>query len=462
MNESDVKKLFEDNGQEHVFGFWNELDPSQKNNLIESCSQVDFKWLKERCDNVKNGINEIEIPTDITPAPVICLTDTKDHKEATVLGIEALKAGKVGVFLVAGGQGSRLGFNGPKGCYEVGPCTNKTLFQWHAEQIRASSIRYGVSIPWYIMTSTLNHDDTEKFFKDNDYFGLGAENVKCFKQRMVPSVDLNYKLILAQKDGLAVNPDGHGGCFWALCNRGALDDMKTRGIEYLSYFQVDNPLVKIIDPLFIGYHVKAGAQMSSKILKKAYPEEKVGHICLDEGKTTVIEYSDMPEDQMHAKGDDGELKFWAGSIAIHILSTSFVDEVGGQAKLPWHVAHKKIPFIDDFGSHVVPSSNNGIKFETFVFDALPITSSSITLEVAREEEFAPVKNADGLDSPASCRQLMSNRFGEWLEAAGKSVPRDGEGNVSINIEISPLFALDQDEFAGKCPEGLEVKDGMVL
>ncbi len=466
MGAAEMRKLFEEKGQGHVFRFWDSLDEAGKARLIESCEQVDFDWLAARCQFLKDGKQEITIPTDITPAPIIRLPQTPAEKQAFAdaakIGEASLRAGEVGVFLVAGGQGSRLGFEGPKGCYSVGPCSDKTLFQWHAEKILAASRRYGVSIPWYIMTSTLNHEDTVAFFEKHDYFGLGKQNVLCFKQRMVPSVDNGYKLILAAKDELAVNPDGHGGCLWALCNRGALADMQKRGIKYLSYFQVDNPLVTLIDPAFIGFHAKAGAQMSSKILDKAYPEEKVGHICIAQGQTTVIEYCDMSDAEMHAKTADGKLKFWAGSIAIHIISTDFVAEVGGQARLPWHVANKKIPFVNEAGQAVKPEKNNGIKFETFVFDALPMTTASVTLEVAREEEFAPVKNGVGLDSPTTCRQLLSNKAGRWLEAAGKSVPRNAQGDVTINIEVSPLFALDEAEFVKKCPANLEIKDGLRL
>jgi UDP-N-acetylglucosamine/UDP-N-acetylgalactosamine diphosphorylase len=279
---------------------------------------------------------------------------------------------------------------------------------------------------------------------------------------MVPSIDNDGKLILAAKDELALNPDGHGGSLWALVNSGAVAAMQRRGVKYLSYFQVDNPLVTIADPVFIGYHLEANAQMSSKILDKAYPEEKVGHVCLDAGKTTVIEYCDLSKEDMFAQTSDGRLKFWAGSIAIHVLSVDFVQEIGGQAKLPWHVAHKKIAYIDATGAEIKPDKNNGIKFETFVFDALPLTKHSITMEVAREREFAPVKNAEGIDSPASCQQLLSNQFGEWLGKAGYVVPRNTHGDVTIKLEISPKFALDETEFLAKKPAGLAVKDGLVL
>ena len=466
MTENELLKSFEEKGQSHIFRFLEELTDDEKNTLLEQCRNIDFTWLKERCDNVKNGIEEFTLPTDVAPAPVISLpqtpADLAEREKARKLGEKALREGKLGIFLVAGGQGSRLGFNGPKGCYQVGPNSGKTLFQWHAEQIKAASTRYGKTIPWYIMTSTLNHSDTVSFFKENNYFGLGEENVFCFQQRMVPSVDNNYKLILAAKNRLALNPDGHGGCLWALCNSGAVEDMKKRGVEILSYFQVDNPLVTLADPVFIGYHLQAKAEMSSKILKKAAPDEKVGNICIGDGKPTVIEYSDMTEENTNARDASGNLLFWAGSIAIHLLNVNFVEEIGKNAKLPWHVARKKIPYINQGGNLVKPEKNNGIKFETFVFDAIPLVTETVTLEVAREEEFAPVKNATGIDSAESCRQLLSNRFANWLEAAGHHVPRRDNGDSAIMIEISPLFALDQDEFIRNCPKDIAPKDGIIL
>ena len=466
MTESELREIFEKNGQSHVFRFMNELNAEQQEALLEQCSNIDFTWLKERCDNVRNGVEEFTLPTEVAPAPIISLPETPAdfaaQDEACKIGEDALKAGKLGIFLVAGGQGSRLGFNGPKGCYKIGPNSDKTLFQWHAEQIKAASARYDTTIPWYIMTSNLNHNDTVNFFEANNYFDLGKENIFCFQQRMVPSVDNDYKLILAAKNSLALNPDGHGGCLWALWHSGAVTDMKKRGVEILSYFQVDNPLVTLADPVFTGYHLKAGAEMSSKVLKKVAPDEKVGNICIGDGKPTVIEYSDMTAEDTNARDAEGNLLFWAGSIAIHMINVSFVEEIGTKAKLPWHVARKKIPYIDQQGKLIKPEENNGIKFETFVFDAIPMVTETVTFEVAREEEFAPVKNATGIDSAESCRQLLSNRFAKWLIAAGHSVPMKENGDCAIMLEISPLFALDQDEFVKKCPNDIEVKDGMIL
>ncbi|MBN2713065.1 MAG: UDPGP type 1 family protein [Planctomycetes bacterium] len=462
---SEIRKSFEENGQGHIFAGWDTLSADEQAALLDDCNRVNFDWIKTRVAEVREDHGTDFSKCDLKPAPVIVLPESEEEKkkeaEARATGEAALKAGKLAAFLVAGGQGTRLGFDGPKGCYEVGPLTGKTLFQWHAEQILALAKRHGATIPWYIMTSRTNHVDTVKYFEENNYLGFDKKDVMFFQQRMVPSVDFDGKLILADKCGLALNPDGHGGSLHALVESGAIADMKKRGIETISYFQVDNPLVTICDPVFAGYHLQAGAEMSSKILNKAYPEEKVGHICYCDGKLTVIEYSDMDEGNMYAKDENGKLKFWAGSIAIHMLSVDFVDKIGGEAKLPWHIAKKKIPFYN--GTEVVtPEEANGIKFETFVFDSLPMTSASITMEVAREEEFAPVKNKSGIDSADSCRQLLSNRFAKWLKAAGVDVAHNAEGDSECVIEISPLFALDADELKSKLPAGTTAGDKLLL
>lgn len=445
MTKDEYCARFREYGQDHVFAHWDTLGEAERAALLEDCAQVDFIWLQDRIQQLKAADHVETGPKELKPAPVITLpkgdAELAGLENAQRLGNDALRQEEVAVFLVAGGQGSRLGYEGPKGCYPIGPVTDRTLFQWHAEQIAARSAIHGCTIPWYIMTSRENHDDTIAFFESKNYFGLGEENVLFFKQRMVPSLDYEGKLILESPFRLAMNPDGHGGCLWALVHSGAVADMRKRGIRTLSYFQVDNPLVTIADPAFIGYHLEANAQMSSKILEKAYPEEKLGHIGYADGKLTVIEYSDMDEELMHARDEDGRLRFWAGSIAIHMLDVNFVEVIGREASLPWHIAHKKIPYWKD-GTLVQPEANNGVKFETFVFDALPMTENNITMEVAREEEFAPVKNPTGVDSVESCRQLLSNRFGRWLEANGVKVLRDDEGNVVPRIEIAPRVALE--------------------
>ncbi len=465
--EADYQELrdrFAAHGQEQVFAYWNELSAAERETLLSDCRQVDFAWLEARQAQLSAGGGGVD-DSPLTPAPVIVLPRTDAEKrrerEAREIGEQALREGKLAAFLVAGGQGTRLGYDGPKGCYAVGPVTKRTLFQWHADQILARAKRYGQTIPWYIMTSQLNHQPTVEYFKQNQYLGFSPDDVKFFPQAMVPSFDQAGKLILAQRHQLALNPDGHGGSLTALVRSGAIADMKRRGVTTISYFQVDNPLVTICDPVFAGYHLQAKAEMSSKILDKTGPDEKVGHICYQNGQLTVIEYSDLSEKDKQARDASGRLVFWAGSIAIHMLDAAFVERIGGRAELPWHVAHKKIPFCQQ-GKVVTPEKPNGVKFETFVFDALPLTTASVTMEVNRVDEFAPVKNATGVDSAESCRQLLSNQFGRWLEECGVKTPRNAAGDVTIKIEISPRFALDAAELKAKLPAKLDLSRDLVL
>ncbi|MCC8108130.1 MAG: UDPGP type 1 family protein, partial [Planctomycetes bacterium] len=401
------------------------------------------------------------------PGVEMPITHADPHQGAKSkrVGEDALRQGKAAAFLVAGGQGTRLGFNGPKGAFPVGPVSGRTLFQWHAEQILARSIRYRSVIPWYIMTSRENDADTKAFFDQNDYFGLARENVVFFQQDMVPCLDLDGKMLLADVDRVAMNPNGHGGSLFGLRTSGALDDMRRRGIEYISYFQVDNPLVTICDPVFLGLHILAGSEMSSKVLMKAAPDERIGVACLQDGKPTVVEYIDMDETSQNAVGPDGRLTFWAGSIAIHIINVPFVERVAGSESLPWHQSRKKVPYFD--GARVVkPKTENAVKFETFVFDALPFADAFLNLEVSREHEFAPVKNATGVDSAESSRQLLTRYFAEWLVQAGIPVPfPDNLPSAATGpfLEISPLYALDAEELAGKVkPGGFAVERSLML
>jgi UDP-N-acetylglucosamine/UDP-N-acetylgalactosamine diphosphorylase len=267
---------------------------------------------------------------------------------------------------------------------------------------------------------------------------------------MMPSVDFEGRLILSAKDRIFMNPNGHGGVFPALKRSGALEDMEERGITQLFYFQVDNPLVKIADPLFIGYHLLADADMSTKVVKKENPEEKVGVLGYIDGALSVIEYSELSRDDKYARRGDGELKFNAGNTAIHLLNVEFIRrEIEEGFKLPYHAAKKKIPYIDEEGNLVEPDRPNGLKFETFIFDALRDAKRSINMEIIREEEFSPLKNKEGADSPESVKEALVNLYANWCEAAGVKIPRDREGKVKGLIEISPLFALDRENFVKK-------------
>jgi UDP-N-acetylglucosamine/UDP-N-acetylgalactosamine diphosphorylase len=415
------------------------------------------------------------IPADLAPAPYYaCGEDAAppyDAGEYRKKGEALIRAGKVAAFTVAGGQGTRLGWNGPKGSYPATVVTGKPLFRCFAEQIMAVQKKYGVTIPWYIMTSVLNDEDTRAFFLDNNHFGLLRQNICFFPQNMVPSIDAaTGRMLLAEKHAVALNPDGHGGSIRALATSGAIEDMRARGVEHISYFQVDNPLVRAVDPLFIGLHATApdsSGEMSSKMVAKVDPEEKVGVLCRADGKTMVIEYSDLPQEYAGQRDEDGGLRFNAGSIAVHVIGVGFVEKLTADVHrfaLPYHRALKKVAQVDpETGRRVEPAEPNAVKFETFVFDALPLAESSIVLETDRTEEFAPIKNASGADSVITSHQLQSERAGRWIEAHGASVPRDADGAVSAKIEISPLTALEPaDLVAVDLPEAIAAGEEVVL
>ncbi|NLH15183.1 MAG: UDPGP type 1 family protein, partial [Phycisphaerae bacterium] len=295
-----------------------------------------------------------------------------------------------------------------------------------------------------------NHPATLDIFETESFYGLNRADVCFFQQGTLPMFDLSGRILLAHQGVIATGPDGHGGSLKALHVSGALKDLKRRGIEYLSYWQIDNPLVNILDPLFIGLHDLDGAEMSSKTLIKAHPLEKVGNFCVVDGRICVIEYSDLSDEQAHRKKADGTLMFELGSIAIHIISRSFVERLNAHGfALPLHRAVKKIPYIDAGGNLVQPDKPNGVKLETFVFDALPLAKKSIILEILRSEEFAPVKNASGADSPEVTHRMLIERAATWLQTAGVKVPRKPDGSPDAIIEIAPSFALGPEDVAAK-------------
>ncbi|MCI0499179.1 MAG: UDPGP type 1 family protein [Planctomycetales bacterium] len=443
-------------GQEQVLRFLGELPQDQKNTLLLQVSGLNLDKIQVCVENyVKNEVS-VTISEHFEPAPSYPASPgtpqmTQKYARARQFGERLLREGRVGGFVVAGGQGTRLGYDGPKGNYPISPIRNKTLFAIFAETLLAASQKYGTAIPFYIMTSPLNYGATVEIFASADYYGLGRDNVFIFQQGTLPNFGFDGKILLSAKDQIASSPDGHGGSLKALYAAGAVADMKRRGVEYLSYWQVDNPLVKLMDPLFIGLHAMDEAEMSSKALLKAGPLEKVGNFCLANGKVTVIEYSDLPDEQALRKNPDGSLVFELGSIGIHIINRSFIEKLsaGGDFALPFHRAVKKIPYIDETGTLVQPDKPNGVKLETFVFDALPMAGRSVILQTLREEEFAPVKNAAGTDSPDVTRRMMVERAAAWLEAAGVKVPRTPDGAPDCVLEIAPGFALGPEDIKTK-------------
>lgn len=451
------KARFAAAGQGQVFAYWNELDDPQREALLGDASEIDLEEVGRLVDTLVKGEGEASFSAEgLEPAPYIAHPDSGGEaaswKEAAAAGEEALRQGKVAAFTVAGGQGTRLGYDGPKGTFPVTPVRKRPLFAVFAEKLLAAERRYGRRLPWFIMTSGLNHEQTLAAFEEAGYFGLDPEQVSFFRQGRMPAVDFEGKILLADKGRIAMSPDGHGGALRALVRSGAIERMRAGGIEAISYFQVDNPLVHAVDPAFIGFHLAAGSEMSSKMIPKAYPEEKLGHFCRRAGSTLVVEYSDMPKEMQEERDESGELRFLAGSIAIHVLDVAFVDRLGGKAsshRLPFHRANKKIATLDGDGRPVKPEEPNGIKFEQFVFDALPQAANPVIIETRRESEFSPVKNAEGLDSPETCRQDQLRQWARWLRDAGVELPVDASGLPEFNFEISPLFADTREAFLEK-------------
>ena len=463
---------FERAGQGHVFAFYNELAPEAQQALLSDAAEIDLGEIDRLTQTLlaKGAATGLDL-TGLAPAPFELRPENggnaQDWADAKTAGEFALRAGRVAAFTVAGGQGTRLGYDGPKGTFPVTPIKQKTLFQVFAEKVRAAGVRYGKPLHWFIMTSNANHGATESFFKDNGYFGLAEDHVHFFRQGRMPAVTTEGKILLETKGTIAMSPDGHGGSLRALDRSGSLDLMAREGIDILSYFQVDNPLVRGIDPTFIGWHVLRGSEMSSKMVAKAYAGEKVGHFCTQGGKNIVIEYSDLPKSyQEEIDPATGALRYIAGSIAIHILDTKFIRRMArGDDSLPFHRADKKIPTVDDAGNPVKPEKNNGVKFEMFVFDALPFASNPVVIETRRADDFSPVKNADGLDSPKTCADDQLRQFGRWLNAHGAALPTDATGLPPFAVEVSPLFGYDEDSFAdawNKRPPKPAVTAGLYL
>ena len=397
-------------------------------------------------------------PIATSPPPAFRL-DTASNpftpEEAKKRAEAALRAGQVGTILVAGGQGTRLGFDHPKGMYAIGPVSPRTLFQIHVEKIVAAAKRYGVRIPLYLMTSPATHEETAAFFNEHRNFGLPDDDLRIFCQGTMPAVEEATGRVLLEAPGrLALSPDGHGGMLAAMDREGVLEDIERRGIEQLFYFQVDNPLVDICGREFLGYHLLANSELSTQVIAKRDPLERVGNVVEVDGRLIVIEYSDLPDDMANRRNADGSLTVWAGSIAVHIFAAAMLRRLTKDAAaLPFHLARKKVAYIDATGKRIEPAAPNAIKFERFIFDLLPRAANAIVVEIDPQEGFGPLKNASGAatDTPEITARMMIAKHRRWLEKAGATVAEN------VPVEISPLFALDAEELARKLPKGTCVK-----
>ena len=445
-------------GQSHLLQFWDELNETEQASLAKQIENIDFELIKTLAAGHASADVWEELAAKAEVPPAITLADYADeasYNEAVTIGSEALRAGKVGMILVAGGQGSRLGFDHPKGMFPIGPVSNRTLYQMHFEQVMARSKQFGVTIPIYVMTSPPTHEESTNFLTQNNFFGMDPANVKIFCQGVMPAVDSDGKLLLEEKGKVFVSPDGHGGTLAALVNSGCLKDATDRGVEHIFYGQVDNPLIQICHPALVGYHLKSGSEMTSQVVRKNEPTQKVGNVVQVDGKVQIIEYSDLPEQHARQTNADGSLKLWAGSIAVHIFSTSFLQKSSGEAEtLPFHRANKKVAFVNDAGNVVQPDQPNAIKFERFIFDLLPFAKNAIVCEVDPSDGFCAVKNAPPAPSetPEHVKAAISDLHTRWLAEAGVAV------QSGVAVEINPMFAPDVETLAQKVKSGTNISE----
>ncbi|MBN2021369.1 MAG: UDPGP type 1 family protein [Pirellulales bacterium] len=454
---SSLETLLEMHDQMHLIAFWNQLNASRQATLEAEIRAIDFERIA-RLYQQRDALSDLGAMAKRSRPPAAFRLNGQGNRfsadEARQRGIEALRDGRVGVILVAGGQGTRLGFNHPKGMFPIGPVSGKSLFQFHIEKMLAAARRYGKPVPLYLMTSPVTHDETVDFLARHDRFGLPERDLRVFCQGTMPAVDATTgKLLLDGPEHLALSPDGHGGTLAALVRGGSLADAQSRGIEQLFYFQVDNPLVDIAGPEFLGYHLLAGSEASSQVIAKRDPLERVGNVVDIDGRLHVIEYSDLPDDVARRRAADGSLEIWAGSIAVHVFDVAFLDRMAHRADaLPFHIAKKKVPYVDASGKRIEPDAPNAIKFERFIFDLLPSAENAIVVEVDPARAFAPLKNAPGAatDTPDWVRAQLVAEHARWLRAAGVEV-REG-----VPVEISPLLALDPEELAGRLLRGTRV------
>jgi len=476
--EDELKELYTIHHQEHVFNHYSSLDDEKKVHFLHQLSSIPVDKLDYFLQAAKQEQDRIQQQEDddgnegtlhIGPytGPIgSALTNDSFASTVEPLGIQAIQKNQVAVVLLAGGQGTRLGFDGPKGIYDLGLHSGKTLFQLISErlvkltQLVERQCGSATDVPFYIMTSPMNHETTRSYFESHNYFGLLPNNVIFFEQGVLPCLSiLDGRILMEEPSTIAMAPDGNGGIYPAMERCGILRDMEQRGIQYIHAFSIDNCLVKPADPLFIGYCISQGADCGNKVLWKAHAHEKVGVMAEKDGKPCVVEYSELSMKMAEMiDGSTGKLVFGAANICNHFYTLDFLQtQVLPNMKNMYHMALKKIPVWDDQLQRVVtPEKNNGIKLESFIFDVFSLSNRMAVMEVLREDEFSPVKNAPGseTDSPETARRMMSDLAKKWLQLAGAKLI----GDLQLDeCEISPLTSYggeDLDMYKDrevKCP-----------
>lgn len=398
MNYNEAMEKLKKYGQEHVLKYYAELPEEQRNTLIEQIDRTDFTVIGQAAETGKRGI--------IAPIKAMTIPEIAMGRERFErIGMEAVKAGKLGAVLLAGGMGTRLGSDAPKGMYDIGISKPVYIFQRLIENLMKVVEKAGNYIQLFVMTSEKNHDATVGFFKEHDYFGYDKDYIAFFKQDMAPAADFDGKVYMEAKDSIATSPNGNGGWFLSMKKSGLLELVEKRGIEWLNVFAVDNVLQSIADPVFAGAVLEGGYSVGSKVIRKVNPQEKVGVMCTEDGRPSIVEYIELTEDMLTQKDENGEYAYNFGVILNYLFK---VDKLVNllERKLPYHKSAKKIPYINEAGELVKPEEPNGYKYEQFILDMIQLLDSCLPFEVVREKEFAPIKNKTGVDSVESARELL--------------------------------------------------------
>ena len=395
-------KIYEDEKQRYIKAALEMGTPEEKEQLKAKLDAIDWSIL----DNLENkdAVNARGVFAPLDAVEVSEIEARKD--EFREIGLKAIREGKVGAVLLAGGQGTRLGLDKPKGTLNVGVTKDLYLFEQLVRNLQDVTNEAGVYVPFYIMTSNINNEDTVAFFKEHNYFGYPEEYVKFFVQEMAPACDYEGRVYMESKTDVAMSPNGNGGWFASMLKAGLVDDMHTRGVEWLNVFAVDNVLQRIADPLFVGATIASGMESGAKVVKKAAPDEKVGVLCTEDGKPSIAEYYEMTEEMATLRKENGDLAYGFGVILNYLFSVSKLEKIVNDQMMT-HIVEKKIPYMNTDGTFVKPEAPNGYKFELLVLDMVHMMEDCLPYEIVREREFAPIKNLHGIDSLDSARELMT-------------------------------------------------------
>jgi UDP-N-acetylglucosamine/UDP-N-acetylgalactosamine diphosphorylase len=400
MTREEATQVLQAKCQEHVLRDFDTLTPRQQEELLQQIAEI--SW-----ENIALAGVQKEIPLgEITPLGAVDVEEIAARREEfEAVGYEAIRNHKVAALLLAGGMGTRLGLDKPKGELNVGIDRQLYLFECLIRNLQDVTTAAGCSIPLYIMTSEKNNEETIRFFREHDFFGYPEEDVAFFVQEMAAAVDYDGRLLLEEPGRLATSPNGNGGWFSSLVKAGLLEDIHTRGVEWINIFSVDNVLQRICDPAFVGATILSGKVSGSKVVRKVDPYEKMGVLCLEDGRPSVVEYYEMSKDMAETTDDKGNLVYAFGVILNYLFRVDKLEEIV-ERHLPVHVVEKKIPYVSADGIYVKPEQPNGYKFETLVVDMIRMMDDNLPYEVVREKEFAPIKNLHGIDSLDSARELL--------------------------------------------------------